>query len=175
MKKVFLDCGGHKGQSVKKAIEIYGSDIDIFSFEPSPLLWPFFNELPTTLIKKAVSDKYETVPFYLGRYSLGSTLFKNKKTGAINYEEPIMVETVDLSSWIKENIPLESYIILKLNVEGAEIPVLRKMIDDGTLARVKELYCNFHYNRFIGGDKNVDRKVIGDVFKYGIVIKKWIP
>eukprot|EP00058_Branchiostoma_floridae_P021379 XP_002606869.1 hypothetical protein BRAFLDRAFT_126345 [Branchiostoma floridae] len=42
------------------------------------------------------------------------------------------VPTVDLSRWIQENTAVEDYVIFKLDVEGAEYDILKKMLEDGT-------------------------------------------
>ena len=42
------------------------------------------------------------------------------------------IPIIDLSLWIQENTYKDDYVILKLDVEGAEFDILRKMIKDGT-------------------------------------------
>ena len=42
------------------------------------------------------------------------------------------IPTVDLSRWIRENTKKEDYVIFKLDVEGAEYDILKKMLAEGT-------------------------------------------
>ena len=42
------------------------------------------------------------------------------------------IPTVDLSRWIRENTDKEDYVIFKLDVEGAEYDILKKMLEEGT-------------------------------------------
>ena len=56
------------------------------------------------------------------------------------------VSVVDLPSWI-EHLEQPSYIVLKLDVEGAEYDILDRMLERGTLSRINELYIEFHDGR----------------------------
>ena len=42
------------------------------------------------------------------------------------------IPVVDISKWIQENTRKEDYVIFKLDVEGAEFDVIKKMLKDGT-------------------------------------------
>ena len=42
------------------------------------------------------------------------------------------IPIVDISKWIQENTRKEDYVIFKLDVEGAEFDVVKKMLKDGT-------------------------------------------
>ena len=49
-----------------------------------------------------------------------------------------------MSKFIKENFLKEDFIVLKLDIEGAEFEVLKDMIDTGSIKYVDELYVEFH-------------------------------
>ena len=51
---------------------------------------------------------------------------------------------IDFSRWLSANFSIRDYIIVKMDIEGAEYEVLEKMIRDGTLQMVNELYVEFH-------------------------------
>ena len=42
------------------------------------------------------------------------------------------IPVVDLSSWIQTHTSKDDYVIFKLDVEGAEYDILKKMLADGT-------------------------------------------
>lgn len=50
----------------------------------------------------------------------------------------------DLSTWLKNTFTKEDYVILKLDIEGAEYEVLNKLIEDGTIGLVKEFWGEWH-------------------------------
>ena len=55
-----------------------------------------------------------------------------------------MVEVFDFSDWLRRLQADE--IIVKMDIEGAEVPVLRKMVADGTDLLVDELLVEWHYD-----------------------------
>ena len=56
MRKVFLDCGGNNGCSVRKFQNLYDKDeeYEIYTFEPNPVFTEWYDELSVTLIEKAI-------------------------------------------------------------------------------------------------------------------------
>jgi len=165
MIKVFIDCGANIGQSVRSFLEewIDWSEYQIHSFEANSSLesnfekykkYPNFN-----FHKKAVWISDEGVNFYLSTScNWGSSLMKNKKTGDLK-KEPLLVESVDLSKWIKESFDKDDYIILKIDIEGAEYDVLDKMIKDNTFEYINQLYIEFHAEK-VGLTKSNDDAIL---------------
>lgn len=56
----------------------------------------------------------------------------------------IKVKCFDFSSFIKENFNKEDYIIVKLDIEGAEYEVLDKLFIDGTIDYINHIYVEWH-------------------------------
>jgi FkbM family methyltransferase len=56
------------------------------------------------------------------------------------------VRTVDFSEFLKQQFAPEDYIVLKLDIEGKEYDVLSKLIDDGMISRVQDIYCEWHFS-----------------------------
>ena len=60
----------------------------------------------------------------------------------LNYESSIMIEVIDLSAFIASlSQPVK---ILKIDVEGAEFRILRKLILEGTIQRVQHAFVETH-------------------------------
>ena len=86
--------------------------------------------------------------------------------------EQITVDSVDLSSWIVSNFSREDHIILKMDIEGAEYEILKKMFVDDTIKYINELWIEWH---FTNQQKYYN---IGDTFttlmlQRGIEMKDW--
>lgn len=156
-RNVFLDCGGNNGSSVRKFLSEFdrGRRFTIFSFEPNKIYEPDFALFAKhKLIQAAVSDRDGVAEFYLDREDGdGSTLFKNKLTqvnggfGTLDTVNPDIVATVDLSRWIREELRGTDYIVLKLDVEGAEYDILERMEKEGSLNRIRHLFVEWHWQK----------------------------
>ena len=67
----------------------------------------------------------------------------------------IEVECFDFSEWVKQF--KDDYLLVKMDIEGAEFPVLEKMLSDGTAGYMDKILCEFHPNKvqdYTTDDKN---------------------
>jgi FkbM family methyltransferase len=72
-------------------------------------------------------------------YNWGSWIDNNKKL--IN---SLKVKCFDFSSFIRDNFSKEDYIVVKLDIEGAEYEVMDKLISDGTIDYIDSIYVEWH-------------------------------
>jgi hypothetical protein len=60
-----------------------------------------------------------------------------------------------------------------MDIEGSEFLVLRKMIEDGTISRLKEIYIEFH-ERFMPSESIETRqKIVEDIKNQGVIVHEW--
>lgn len=121
----------------------------IHSFEANPKMWKKFNQKKKAIFHGCaiwVHDGY--VNFYLSPSptSHSSSVIKNKRTGNLS-KKPTKVPCIDLSMWIKNNISETDYLVVKLDIEGAEYSVLDKILNDGVAEKINELYVDWHYTK----------------------------
>ena len=169
--KYFIDGGGNKGQSVHWAIDHFPGYI-IHSFECYPILFPYFEDLPTIFHPEAIwinNGFLNLYPFYK---SIGSTVVHGKER--VYYDRPIKVPCIDFSQWLKDNFTKEDEVILKFNIEGAEYEVLKKMIKDGTIKLIKKLYIEFHGKKIPAISKKENDELHNSLVATGIEVKPWI-
>lgn len=172
--KIFIDAGAHNGCSVRKFREETDVDIeyDIYSFEVDPRYKDSFKDIPKhTFINKAVWIYDGKAQFYRSGAKMhdGGTLIKNKKSGKLDKNNPIKVDTIDLSMWVKENFAKDDYIVLKLDIEGAEYEVLKKMIEDKTIDYINELWIEWHWKK-IGLAKAIHNDLAS---KINVPVRDW--
>ena len=183
MKKVFLDCGANKGQSINFALKtlLHGSEYEIHSFETLPLfvtkLNKHFKDDPNvTVYHAAVWDEDGRDKFFVSPKSTESgTLVKEKSSGGISEDMYINVPTIDFSKWMEENLNDEDYIIFKFDIEGAEYRVLKHLIETGTIKYINEFRGEFHYDKLEHTDELIDTiNFVHDYFNTNsIQFQKW--
>ena len=154
MKKVFLDCGGNYGQSIDrfKRTSLYSPDFIIYSFEPNPITnVAYKNRQDIIFSDKAVWINDSTINFYISKRHkyVGSSLMAEKTSGHIDLEHPIVVQTLDFSKWLIDNFDKKDYILLKMDIEGAEYDVLEKMIKDGSINYINKMFIEFHSDKMV--------------------------
>ena len=157
MRNIYIDCGGHTGQSIERFVKskFYKKDkYEMYSFEPIEHLSAVYRDREDiNFIGKAVWIKDGFVDFFISKkkkMSQGSSLIKEKTSGKLDKENPVNIPCIDLDKWIKENFSKDDNIILKMDIEGAEYEVLQHMIDNGSIKYLNRLYMEFHYNRLNG-------------------------
>lgn len=161
--KILIDCGAHKGKALEFLFAKHGSFDKIYMFECNPKL---YIRLKNNLIGKrlnleissqAVWIKEEKLSFYLGikNHKESSSLILGKKGTQAN--EKIEVEGFDFSNWIKETFSKNDEIIIKMDIEGAEYPVVESLLRDRTIEMIKVLYCEWHARRLKPKEENIKR------------------
>jgi len=155
--KVYIDCGSYEGGTIKRFIEsdYYTLDFNIFAFDPNPRITQSFYPDKVIFIPKAVWISNSIIDFYINtkntKRQSGSSIIKEKITGSLDKNNPIKINTIDFSLWLKNNFTINDYIIVKMNIEGAEYNVLNKCIDDGTINLINILFIQFHEKKILLG------------------------
>jgi len=157
-REVFIDCGSNTCTVLEDRIQ-KRLDTEFFCFEPQAELVGYADEIirrypdiPIHFFNKAIWIADGTATLYLAtnwgpNYKGGSTLLRGhvKNAAEVDYARPVTVECLDFSQWIKNNFSKRDRLVLKMDVEGAEYPVLEKMITDGSIDYIDELIIEFHW------------------------------
>lgn len=149
MKRVFIDVGYNKGQSIDHFIRIVPDydEYEIHAFEPDSRNFRHFDKhqdrCNIQFHKEVVWVFDGEVTFHISRESFGNTVIKEKG----NLIDSKMLPCVDLVKFIKDNYTIEDYIILKLDIEGGEYKLLQHMIDTQCMAYIDELFVEFHKDK----------------------------
>lgn len=157
-RRAFVDCGSNLCKVLESRIQ-QGLDNEFYAFEPQPELRNAASELKARYSKvklhfepKAVWISDEPLNFYLAtkwgpNYKGGSTLMSGhaRDLAAVDYSNPITVQGFDFSKWILQNFSPNDHVVVKMDIEGAEYPVLEKMCKDGSIELIDELIVEFHH------------------------------
>jgi FkbM family methyltransferase len=153
MRKIFLDIGGWNGASVEFFLKYHpeAKEFEIYTFECDRKNIIILNNrhLPINLIKKAAWSSDGVVRFYPGGNmpQSGGTLYKEKTTGKVNPNRFYEVESIDLAKFIKNNFTKESYIICKMNCEGAEYELIPHLKKNNLIEWIDKWYVQWHYDK----------------------------
>jgi len=185
MKKIFLDCGTHYGEGLTTFISMFNMDNEweIYSFEPNKYLWEgHFNQNENENIKyinKAIHVNNDLISFNIAYPNTdASSIYKNHIGD--NFYETLQVKCLDLSQFILDNFSKDDYIVIKMDIEGAEYGVLRKMIADNSISYINELFVEFHSHKDDnaikenGENKNSTFELINQIKQLGINFTHWI-
>ncbi|XP_070549565.1 uncharacterized protein [Ptychodera flava] len=198
-RKILLDCGANVASTVNLFRETYpdAKDYIIHSFEIDAGLAPYFayyqDKGHTLHCPVGVADKdgnmtaYSEGVWYPGKVNSGKdmqwgggSLFVSGKEGVDKQDGGVrklsrhdVIPTVDLSQWIQRNVNKEDYVIFKLDVEGAEYGILRKMLQDGTFAWIDKFYGEYHGWQPTGETAEEKQRIVDAVGKEETKMITW--
>jgi FkbM family methyltransferase len=132
-----IDVGGYRGDWAQRMIERYGCTVHIFEAIPS-----FAREIHerfrgydnVTTHEFGLSGDDRVVSMSLA--ADGSSAFRS---GA----DRVDVRLRDIDSVLREN-GIDEIDLIKINIEGGEYPLLRRMLDSGIVERCRDIQVQFH-------------------------------
>lgn len=190
MKKVFLDFGGNEGQGLKQFMGMYNIDSDwvVETFEPDPSckIEEKISHLEFVKIhRKAVFDKNGTVKFHQFLLNseassvnclMDSGYFTNpnhdyylKNKNISKFIEVECVNVTDIINQYQDN----DFIVVKMDVEGSEFTLLRKMIKDNVIGKINELYVEWHTPLLSSETSKSEAELKNQINQFGIKLYDW--
>ena len=123
---VILDIGAHHGNWTNSMLQIFNqSKYYLFEAIDYPELNQFKNNDCIKVFNILLNDKIEQVNWYQMK-NMGDSMFK-EQTHHFNNCEIIQRETIDLNTFLLQNnlLQKETNILIKIDSQGAEIPILK--------------------------------------------------
>ena len=163
-KVLFVDLGANLGQGFHWFKKYYrGANITFELFEPNPYCCEQLQKLPeissgdVKLINAAVSDFSGVAPFFgissnkSERFSVGGTIIEGHSSAFVESSgnDLIEVKVVDFCEYLRKKNNIFEKIVVKMDIEGAEIQLLESLIETGMINAIDILYVEFH-SRFQG-------------------------
>jgi len=181
MKKIFIDVGAYDGDTVKQFFN-WGNLVDdpnnytIYALEPNPDMKKQLLDVESqyenvTYIPKAAWVEDGTIQFAVDKTPtpLGSTAMSSK-TNIWDVFDKVDVEAIDFSNWLKQF--KNDYVVVKMDIEGAEFPVLNKLLDDGTIDIIDHLWVELHPNK-VKDFTTTDKEELVKKLKQHTNFKEW--
>lgn len=140
-RKVFLDVGAHRGQTIEAVLsDRFGFD-RIVAFEPAPGCLDALASL--------AGGRVEICPFGLSDRSGERELFAAGTMGGSIYAEKNRASEgepcrfVRASEWVRLNLDPADSVYMKLNCEGSECDILEDLLDSGEISRITCVMVDF--------------------------------
>lgn len=144
---IIIDCGAYVGIETQELMRKYPNHTKVYAFEVDERALKKLEKIEDiNIIKKAVWIKDEKRKYYIAKEQ-GSTLYKSKITNRVNENNFKIVESIDFPNWIKKNFNKADYLIVNMDMEGAEYRVLLNLIKSGIINMIDELNVEFHYKK----------------------------
>lgn len=193
MKKVFIDCGANHGQGLRQFMSMFNMDStwDIHSYEPTPgmvLDEDLMNLDNVTFHKKAVWSKNETINFslcipseewkdadqgssILGLLDAGECIDPNSAQFR-KHDNIVEVEAVDICDILKK-FSSDDFILMKIDIEGAEYEVCRKLLETEDIVKVNKMFVEWHVN-IVGSESHESTNELKNrIRSYGVELHDW--
>lgn len=154
MKKAYISLGANKGLEFLtfQKSKLYEEDYEFHAFEPEPRCFNLIEKVAAELAphkfyhhKVAVGTYDGEASFQVGQTSLSGTLRRDKKgrvTGEI-----ANVQIIDFPKWLSENFTLEDYIVMTIDIEGAEYDLFPYMLEKGSFEYINKIGIEFHSHK----------------------------
>ena len=188
--KIFIDLGSHVGESIINLRELVdiNQEFKIYGFEPHPIVFKkakhnienykknsninlfekagYINDNDSILYQHHALSKLELKDQINNYNELGgdgsSTLNINKK--GISKEGTIKIKCVNVASFFKDIVTEDDYVILKMDIEGAEYELIPHLIENNIFKMVNIFLIEFHSVK-VNLDPIIDKKLMNNIKK----------
>jgi len=159
--KIFLDVGGHEGQSLSGVLEPKYAFDKIFVFEPVKSLHTKLNQVAggrpnVHLLQYGLWNKNATQKIYSPGTLAGSVHVAHQDVDQNFFE---MCNFVDASEWFSKNINKDDEVYVKLNCEGAEADILLDLLQSKEIFKIKNVMVDFDVRK-VKGLENSQHEVL---------------
>lgn|SRR3990167_5268590 len=175
---IYLDLGCHDGTTILDFLEgSFGeydfSKIKIVGVEATPE--PFFTQEWTDIrkqyknvdfIREAAWTHDGEIVFSQRDKTISSSVMADKNNFGIG--ELKKIPCFDFSSYV---LSLNDDVLVRMNIEGAEYPILEQMIKTGAISKVKQLNVETHAHKMNDYWKKKHNEIFDELDKLGIKYK----
>jgi FkbM family methyltransferase len=183
MRYFFIDLGAYTGDSflqfmARTDLPVPPQEFEVYLVEPNPNMFTVLDKMFQSfdnineIIKAAawIGDGEADFAVDTNDLAYGSTLMSSKKEIWDKFAKQ-KVETFNFSRWITQF--KNDYVIVKCDVEGAEFPILEKMMDEDTDKIMDELWIELHPNKLVDYTTDDSNVLIQKLVNRGVKVELW--
>tara|TARA_Y100000590_G_C15496214_1_gene929744 strand:- start:106 stop:897 length:792 start_codon:yes stop_codon:yes gene_type:complete len=146
--KIFLDVGGHLGETLNEILKKKYYFDKIYCFEPSKKCFQSLRKFKDSRLKIfnfGLSNKNQNIKLY-NPGLVNASIFTNNKNDRKNEYE--IIKLVKTSEWFKKNLKYNDIIVVKLNCEGSECDIVDDLITSKELKKIYNILITFDIREF---------------------------
>lgn len=176
--KIFLDVGGHRGETLEVVLSPKFRFDLVHCFEPIPEL---YEHIRTTFAAGISAGKLQVHNFGLADFTgernlygtgpqenfgdgLGASLFADKCD--IDASHYIKCRFMSASEFVTEHTPADDFVVLKMNCEGGEILILRDLMKSEQIQNINFMMIDFDI-RQIPSQRMQEQKALNELAAVG--------
>jgi FkbM family methyltransferase len=158
MRKIFIDAGANSGDTIdvfrnNKMFRVYDpNEFDIYAIEINPkhkLPEKYKDDDKVIVMEKAVWVEEGEIDFKStgddnAHRDQGSSIIPDKKDVRYKYDVIRKTPCFDFAQWVIDTFNKDDYILLKMDIEGAEFKVLEHMMEMNMFDYFNGICCEFH-------------------------------
>jgi FkbM family methyltransferase len=140
--RIFVDIGGHYGETIDIALDPRYQFDRVLSFEPS--------QVCLKVLHRFKDPRVEVFGIALTNMNGPQELFGAGLLGASTRQKPYegysrreVVASVDAGAFLARCCAESDDIFLKMNCEGSEVEIIESLFESGFLSRVRSLFVEF--------------------------------
>lgn len=159
---VYVDVGARSyGSSIggwfSKRYPKQGKAFDIYAIEASKAFYKEYrSKKRVTLLPYAAWVRNESLFFEINRKAIRKTEEKGRGLGkdqavqsTWNFVSDLdRIKGFDFANWLKNTVSRRDFVVVKMDVEGAEFHLIPKLVKTGAICLIDEMFLECHYNRW---------------------------
>lgn len=150
---IFLDVGAHEGQTLEEVTKPSYSFDRIIAFEPMPaqyahLVARFGAMSAVELLNYGLADATSARPIYGTNDQMEASIYAAKND--VDATVVTWCQILEASEFFRRHITGDDTVIVKLNCEGAEVPILNNLIDTGEIHKIANVMVDFDIRKVVG-------------------------
>ena len=161
----YIDLGCFDGRDIDHFVHFHYNEIshygplNIIAFEPDPINLSAckISQQKHSNLNMIVHDAAVWLEDGKTRYAI-----EKGQRSKIDADSALYVKSVDFSKWLSRTFTIDDFVYVKFTVEGAEIPILERMVYDGTLALIDNM--EIEWNDALAPDFEPRRVVLECMF-----------
>lgn len=158
---IFLDVGANVGQTLEEVVDPRYAFERIHAFEPEEVAFRVmesrYRDHPRVEFHPfGLSDRTGYAPLYGTNDKMEASAFPSKRD--VDETVSVTARYVAASEFFRDRIPAGG-VVMKLNCEGSEVPILDDLLDSGEIWKVAHMVVCFDIRTVEGAEAEEDRVV----------------